>query len=134
MAYTKACERTADFGNATNFNDEPGRIWGDGEQTRSFTYIDETLDGGERLMQSDFNEPINIGSDKMVTINELIQMCLTFAGRKVKVEHVPGPVGMRDRNSDNTLAREKLGWAPSADLDIGMRVLFEWIKSQSQKQ
>lgn len=110
--------------------DDKVEIWGDGEQRRSFTDISETLDGVEKLMQSDYSKPINIGSDRMVTINELIGMCLKFAGRNPKVGHRKGPVGMRDRNSDNSLALEVLGWKPTEPLEDGMRRLFDWINSQ----
>jgi GDP-D-mannose 3',5'-epimerase len=105
-------------------------MWGDGEQTRSFTYIDETLDGIEKLMQSNYSEPLNIGSNELITINNLARMCMEFKGEEIEIRHVDGPVGMRDRNSDNTLVNEKLGWRPTAPLKNGMEKLYRWIESQ----
>jgi nucleoside-diphosphate-sugar epimerase len=108
-------------------------IWGDGLQTRSFLYIDECLEGVRRLMRSDFTGPVNIGSEEMVTINGLAEMVMRIAGKKLSVRHVKGPLGVRGRNSDNHLIREKLGWAPSAKLEDGMRKTYEWIKGQARK-
>jgi nucleoside-diphosphate-sugar epimerase len=106
-------------------------IWGDGEQTRSFTYIDDCLTGTLRLMQSDVSEPINIGSDQLVTINQLVDIVEGIAGirltRKYKLD---APKGVRGRNSDNTLIRQRLGWAPSTRLEDGMRETYDWILSQ----
>ena len=110
-------------------------IWGDGKQTRSFLYIDECLEGVERLMQSDFKEPINIGSDEMVTINQLVHMTVEIAGGStVAINHIPGPLGVRGRNSDNRLIKEKLGWAPSLPLRFGMTQTYNWIKSQVEQK
>lgn len=108
-------------------------IWGDGEQTRSFTSIEETLLGIEKLMASDFQGPVNIGSDRLISINGLARMCMKFKGREVEIRHVDGPVGMRDRNSDNSLCREKLGWAPSEPLEAGMERLYRWIEAEINK-
>jgi len=108
-------------------------IWGDGEQTRSFTYIDECLDGIEKLMESDFKEPINLGSSELISINDLAKMCMEFKGKKLKINHIDGPVGLRDRNSDNTLIQEKLGWKPTQPLKVGMEKLYRWIESEWQK-
>lgn len=105
-------------------------IWGDGKQTRSFLYIDECLEGIRRLMNSDFSGPVNIGSDEMVTINQLAEMSMKIAKKKLTIKHIPGPLGVRGRNSDNRLIKEKLGWAPSSRLDDGLRLTYEWIKSQ----
>jgi len=88
-------------------------IWGDGLQTRSFLYIDECLEGVRRLVESDFPGPVNIGSDEMVTINEVAQMVISIAGKNLSIHHVPGPMGVRGRNSDNRLITRKLGWKPS---------------------
>ena len=107
-------------------------IWGDGEQTRSFLYIDECLDGTIRLMRSDWTGPVNIGSDQMVTINQLADMVAEIAGKTVQKKHIPGPTGVRGRKSDNTLIRARLGWAPSRPLEEGMRRTYEWIAQQTQ--
>lgn len=107
-------------------------IWGDGEQTRSFLYIDECLDGTIHLMRSDWTGPVNIGSDQMVTINQLADMVAEIAGKTVQRKHIPGPTGVRGRKSDNTLIRARLGWAPSRPLEEGMRRTYEWIAQQTQ--
>jgi nucleoside-diphosphate-sugar epimerase len=106
-------------------------IWGDGRQTRSFLYIDECLEGVRRLMKSDFAGPVNIGSDEMVTINQLAEMVMEVAGRRLSIRHIPGPLGVRGRNSDNRRIREKLGWAPSEPLRIGIEKTYAWIASQA---
>ena len=108
-------------------------VWGDGEQTRSFLYIDECLDGVRRLMQSDFAGPVNIGSEEMVTINNLVGMVANIAGKKIGVKHVSGPLGVRGRNSDNALIREKLAWAPSAPLADGLAKTYAWIEEQVER-
>ena len=105
-------------------------IWGDGNQTRSFLYIDECLEGVRRLMDSAFTGPVNIGSEEMVTINELAQTIMSIAGKKLRIRHVPGPLGVRGRNSDNRLIREKLGWAPSCPLRDGLARTYRWIEAQ----
>jgi GDP-D-mannose 3',5'-epimerase len=103
-------------------------IWGDGEQTRSFTFIDDCVDGTLRLMESDVSEPLNIGSDQLVTINELTDIVESIAGVKfVRRYKLDAPKGVRGRNSDNTLVRQRLGWAPSIRLEEGMRRTYEWI-------
>lgn len=107
-------------------------IWGDGMQTRSFLYIDECLEGVRRLMQSDFTGPINIGSDEMVTINGLAEMVSEIAGKNISIKHIEGPLGVRGRNSDNTLIKEKLGWSPNAPLKDGIAKTFSWINQQVQ--
>lgn len=108
-------------------------IWGDGEQTRSFLYIDECVEGVRRLMESNFAGPVNIGSEEMVTINQLATMVMNIAGKKLSLKHVPGPLGVRGRNSDNTLIKEKLGWAPSAKLEDGLRKTYQWVAAQVAK-
>jgi nucleoside-diphosphate-sugar epimerase len=105
-------------------------IWGDGLQTRSFLYIDECLEGVRRLMDSDFSGPLNIGSEEMVTINQLAEMAMEVAGKKLSIRHVRGPLGVRGRNSDNRLIRAKLGWAPSLPLREGLRTTYAWIERQ----
>ena len=108
-------------------------IWGDGEQTRSFTYIDDCLDGTLRLMQSEVGEPLNIGSDQLVTINQLVDIVEKVAGVQLKRRYkLDAPKGVRGRNSDNTLIQERLGWAPSIRLEDGMRKTYEWIHAEMQ--
>jgi GDP-D-mannose 3',5'-epimerase len=105
-------------------------IWGDGEQTRSFLYVDECVDGVRRLMQSDFAGPVNIGSEEMVTINQLAAMIMKIAGKSLNIRHIPGPLGVRGRNSDNHLIRAKLGWAPGLPLREGLESTYSWIADQ----
>ncbi len=108
-------------------------IWGDGKQTRSFLYIDECVEGTVRLMRSNFSGPVNIGSDEMVTINDLAGMIVDIAGKRLSIEHIPGPLGVRGRNSDNTLIKERLGWAPSRPLKEGMRATYAWVSGQVRR-
>ncbi len=108
-------------------------IWGDGEQTRSFLYIDECLEGTRRLMESDFTGPVNIGSDEMISINGLVDMVADIAGKKIKKKHIEGPLGVRGRNSENTFIQEKLGWAPDYSLRKGMEKTYTWIEEQVRK-
>lgn len=105
-------------------------MWGDGKQTRSFLHIDECLEGVRRLMQSDFSGPVNIGSEEMVTINKLAEMAMSIAGKKLSIKHIKGPLGVRGRNSDNRLIRQKLNWAPSAPLSQGLERTYKWIETQ----
>jgi nucleoside-diphosphate-sugar epimerase len=105
-------------------------IWGDGEQTRSFLYIDECIEGVRRLMESDFTGPVNIGSEGMVSINQLAEMVMQIAGKKLTINHISGPLGVRGRNSDNRLIAEKLGWKPSHSLREGLQKTYRWIQEQ----
>ncbi len=105
-------------------------IWGDGEQTRSFCYIDDCVQGIYKLMRSDFRDPLNLGQDRMVTINELADMIAGIAGMKIVKKHVPGPQGVRGRNSDNTRLREVLAWAPEISLEEGLARTYAWIEQQ----
>lgn len=105
-------------------------IWGDGLQTRSFLFVDECIEGTTRLMRSDYQGPINIGSDEMVSINTLATMIMDVAKKKLVLKHVPGPLGVRGRNSDNRLIRERLGWAPEAPLVDGIGKTYQWIEGQ----
>jgi len=109
-------------------------MWGDGLQTRSFLFIDECLEGIRRLMGSDFAGPVNIGSEEMVSINQLAEMIMKIAGKKLLVRHVPGPVGVRGRNSDNRLIADKLGWKPSQPLEKGLKITYDWIRSMVQNR
>ncbi len=105
-------------------------IWGDGKQTRSFLYIDECLEGTLLLTRSDWTGPVNIGSDEIVAINQLADMAIEIAGKKLAKKHIPGPLGVRGRNSDNRLIEEKLGWRPSRPLKEGMTNTYQWIEDQ----
>lgn len=105
-------------------------IWGDGLQTRSFLYIDECLEGVRRLMDSNFSGPVNIGSEEMVTINQLAEIIMGIAGKDLRIRHIPGPLGVRGRNSDNRLIQEKLGWRPSRPLYEGLEKTYAWISRQ----
>lgn len=105
-------------------------IWGDGEQTRSFLYIDECLEGTLRIARSDVSEPLNVGSDEMISINGLAKLVADVAGKRIRLRHVSGPLGVRGRNSDNRLIRETLGWAPSAQLRAGIEQTYAWIEKQ----
>src|SRR5262249_40830103 len=108
-------------------------IWGDGKQTRSFLYIEECLEGTVRLMRSSFTGPLNVGSDEMVTIDQLVDMVAGIAGKSVRKCHIEGPPGVRGRNSDNRLIREKLEWSPSTVLVDGLRPTYEWIRAQAMR-
>jgi nucleoside-diphosphate-sugar epimerase len=105
-------------------------IWGDGGQTRSFLYIDECLDGVRRLMDSDFQGPVNIGSAEMVSIDQLARMVMDIAGKHLRLRHVQGPLGVRGRRSDNRLIAERLGWAPSQPLSAGLEKTYRWVEAQ----
>ena len=108
-------------------------VWGDGSQTRSFLYIDECVEGVLSLMRSDFEGPVNIGSEEMVTINELAQYAIDISGKNITIKNVPGPTGVRGRNSDNKLIEEKLDWVPNYPLYEGLIHTFEWINKQVNK-
>lgn len=109
-------------------------VWGDGLQTRSFLYIDECLEGVRRLMDApDFHGPVNIGSDEMISINNLATMVIGISGKNIGIKNIPGPLGVRGRNSDNLLIADKLGWAPSQPLKTGISVTYNWVKQQLAK-
>jgi len=105
-------------------------VWGDGLQTRSFLIVDECIEGTIRLMRSDCKIPLNIGSDEMVTINQLVDMVATIANKKITKRHIEGPEGVRGRNSENTLIKKKLNWAPTNSLKWGLEKTYPWIKKQ----
>jgi GDP-D-mannose 3',5'-epimerase len=105
-------------------------VWGDGLQTRSFLYIDECIEATRRLMDSDFLGPVNIGSEEMVTINQLVDITAKIAGKNIEKNHIDGPLGVRGRNSNNDLIREKLGWDYKQSLEEGIRKTYAWICSQ----
>jgi nucleoside-diphosphate-sugar epimerase len=109
-------------------------IWGDGKQTRSFLYVDECLEGTLRLTRSDWTGPVNIGSDEMVTINQLAEMVMAIAGKKLAITHLPGPLGVRGRNSDNRLIEAKLGWRPRESLREGLKRTYPWVVQQVERR
>jgi len=108
-------------------------VWGDGKQTRSFLIVDECLEGIRRLMESDFSGPVNIGSEEMVSINDFAKMAIEISGKNLTIKNIEGPTGVRGRNSDNKLIKEKLGWAPSLPLREGMEKTYKWINQQAAK-
>lgn len=105
-------------------------VWGPGTQTRSFMYIDDCIEGIHRLMASNYSQPINIGSDRMVTVNDLVQLISGIAGKPVSIVNIPGPVGVMGRTSDNNLIRQVLDWAPPDSLEAGLEKTYCWIQSQ----
>ena len=110
-------------------------IWGDGEQTRSFCYVDDCVEGVYRLMQSEYPEPLNLGTDRMVSINELARIAIEISGKRgIRLRHVEGPQGVRGRNSDNTRLRAVLGWEPVTSLEAGLEVTYRWIDGQVQSR
>ena len=122
------CRKAAEVG-----VDEYIEVWGDGQQTRSFLYIDDCIEAILRFMrQKEFIGPVNIGSEEMVTINQLAKIALEIAGKKERsyIKNVEGPLGVRGRNSDNKLYKEKMGWEPTQPLKVGMKKTFEWINKQ----
>jgi GDP-D-mannose 3', 5'-epimerase len=123
------CRKVAEASNGGSIE-----IWGDGKQTRSFLYIDECVEGTIRLTRSDFSGPVNIGSDEMVTINDLAAMIIALSGKRLTIEHIPGPLGVRGRNSDNTLIKERLDWAPCQSLKDGIKPTYSWISSQMKRR
>jgi GDP-D-mannose 3',5'-epimerase len=109
-------------------------MWGDGKQTRSFCYIDDAVDGILALMKSDVTRPLNIGSDVMVSMNEMMQLIATFEDKDLTIKHIDGPEGVRGRNSDNTLCKELLGWSPALTLEQGLRKTYDWINAEIKKE
>lgn len=110
-------------------------IWGDGNQTRSFLYVDECVEGILRFMRTEgFNGPLNIGSEEMITINDLTRMVIEISGKKLSIKHVPGPLGVKGRNSHNELIRKKLNWEPTMKLRDGMEKMYKWVLSQVESK
>jgi nucleoside-diphosphate-sugar epimerase len=108
-------------------------VWGDGKQTRSFLIVDECIEGTQKLMRSNFSGPVNIGSDEMVTINELVQKVAKISKKNIQINNIKGPEGVRGRNSDNRLIKQKLNWSPSKPLSWGLEKSYIWIESQILK-
>ena len=119
------CRKAAEAEDGTSIE-----VWGDGKQTRSFLYIDECVEAVIRLMDSDFTGPVNIGSEEMISINDFAQMAIDISCKNLKINNIPGPTGVRGRNSDNRLLLEKLQWAPTLSLVDGMKKTYAWIESQ----
>jgi nucleoside-diphosphate-sugar epimerase len=115
---------------ASATNQEAIDIWGSGKQTRSFLYIEDCLDGIEALMRSKFTGPVNIGSEEMVSINQLAKLVISISGKRLKLNHIAGPVGVEGRNSNNQLAEARLGWSPKISLKDGLMQTYQWIGSQ----
>ncbi len=109
-------------------------VWGDGKQTRSFLYVDECVEGIRRLMQSDFSGPVNIGSEEMISINDFTRMIINISGKNIRINNIPGPEGVRGRNSDNQLIKTQLSWAPSYPLIEGITKTYKWISEQFDKE
>lgn len=109
-------------------------IWGDGEQTRSFCHVDDCVEGIYRLMGSDYREPLNLGQDRMVTINQLVDIVSNAAGVEVEKVHIDGPQGVRGRNSDNSKLREVLNWEPQISLEDGLKMTYDWIEAQVKEK
>lgn len=109
-------------------------IWGDGKQTRSFLIVDECVEGIRRLMESDFSGPVNIGSEEMISLNDFAKMVIDISGKNLTINNIPGPLGVRGRNSDNHLIQEKLGWTPSTPLRKGVEKTYAWITAQIKEK
>jgi nucleoside-diphosphate-sugar epimerase len=109
-------------------------IWGDGEQTRTFLYVDECVEGIRRLMESNISGPVNIGSDELISINNLAKMAMAIAGKEQRIKHIPGPLGVRGRSSENTYIKQTLGWHPSTKLIDGMHITYHWIAGEVEKR
>ncbi|GAB4820487.1 hypothetical protein N2152v2_007533 [Parachlorella kessleri] len=109
-------------------------MWGDGKQTRSFTFIDDCVEGILRITKSDFRQPLNLGSSEMVSMNEMMEMVMSFDANPRPIKHIPGPEGVRGRNSDNALIRERLGWEPTIRLVDGLRITYFWIKEELERE
>merc|ERR1711939_430445 len=115
-------------------SDKEFEMWGNGKQTRSFCYIDDCVEGILRLMVSDYKKPLNIGSDEMISMNDMADLAMSIAGKKLERKNIPGPEGVRGRNSDNTLIRQVLGWEPSIKLADGLARTYAWIKAELDKE
>ena len=119
------CRKVAEAPNGASIE-----IWGDGHQSRSFLYIDECIEGIRRLTESDFHGPVNIGSDELISINDFAKLVINMSSKNLDLHHIEGPLGVRGRNSDNRLIKQKLGWSPSRPLAEGVAKTYDWIKNQ----
>lgn len=123
------CRKVALASNNTNVE-----IWGDGKQTRSFLYIDECIEGTLKLMRSSYKGPVNIGSDQSITINNLLLLVAKISGKQIGIDNIPGPLGVRGRNSNNDLIYKQLGWRPNCNLEDGLRKTYKWIEERIMEQ
>lgn len=114
-------------------NDGVIDVWGPGNQTRSFLYIDECIEGIHKIMNSDCNQPLNLGSERMISINDLVMLIADIANKDIAIDNVPGPIGVMGRNSDNTLIKEKINWAPKDNLEYGIKQTYTWITNELKK-
>ena len=114
-------------------NGEDITVYGEGKQTRSFCFVDDCVEGTLRIMRSDYDKPLNLGSDEKVTMNQMAEMIFKIGNKTLPIKHIPGPEGVRGRNSDNTLIKEVLGWAPSITLFDGLTRTHKWISDQVEK-
>jgi nucleoside-diphosphate-sugar epimerase len=108
-------------------------VWGPGTQTRSFLFINECLEGIHKIVASDYNKPLNLGSERMISINELVHLIANLAGKEVKINNIPGPLGVMGRNSHNDLIKKEVGWAPPDNLEYGIQQTYRWIKGMLEK-
>lgn len=115
-------------------NDTEVEMWGDGEQTRTFMYIDDCVEGVFRVMKSDYRDSLNIGSTEMISMNDMMKLIMSFDNRTLSIKHIPGPVGVRGRNSDNTLMLEHCNWEPTISLKDGLKITYNWIKDQIHQE
>ena len=113
----------------TSSEEDTIEIWGDGNQTRSFLYIDECIEGLRRLMKSDISEPINVGSEEMISINNFTKMIIKISGKTINIKNIDGPLGVRGRNSDNKLIKKLLEWEPTEKLETGIKKLYKWLEN-----
>ena len=125
-----SCQAPAAFCRKAITSEKEFEMWGNGKQTRSFCYIDDAVEGILRLMVSDYKKPLNIGSDEMVSMNQMAELVFKLGKKTLPIKHIPGPEGVRGRNSDNTLIKEVLGWAPSTTLEEGLGHTHTWITAQ----
>ncbi len=109
-------------------------MWGDGKQTRSFIYIDDCVEGTIRIMESDCSEPLNLGTEELIDMNELVKLAMSFEGKNLPIKHIKGPQGVRGRNSDNTMIRDCIGFEPLISVRDGMRTTHAWIKGEIEKE
>merc|ERR1740138_4145 len=109
-------------------------MWGDGEQTRSFMFVDDCVEGSLRIMNSDCDVPLNLGTEQMVSMNEFAAIAMSYESKTLPIRHIPGPQGVRGRNSDNTMIKEKLGWEPLISIEDGLEKAYFWIKEQADAE
>ena len=109
-------------------------VWGDGLQTRSFMFIDDCVEGSMRIMFSECKDPLNLGTDEMLSMNDFAHLAMSFEKKNLPIKHIPGPIGVRGRNSDNTMIKARLGWAPSIRLAEGLEKTYWWIKEQIMEE